>query len=154
MNNLPSKIVKGNLIELAKTDQFDVIIHGCNCFNNMGAGIAKQIKQHFPLAYQADLSTKKGYVKKLGSYSSANIITDNYQIIVVNAYTQYTYGRGLQIDYDAIQSVFAKIKAEFSELRIAYPKIGAGLGGGDWNLISNIINQELTGCNHTLVIYQ
>ena len=33
-------IVKGDLIKSAKEGQFDVIIHGCNCFNTMGAGIA------------------------------------------------------------------------------------------------------------------
>ena len=38
-------IVKGCLIELAVEGNFDVIVHGCNCFNTMGAGIAKQIKK-------------------------------------------------------------------------------------------------------------
>jgi hypothetical protein len=32
--------------------------------------------------------------------------------------------------------------------------IGAGLAGGDWEIISAIINEELYGEDHTLVIYQ
>ena len=37
-------IVQGNLIALADAGQIDVLIHGCNCFCTMGAGIAKDIK--------------------------------------------------------------------------------------------------------------
>ena len=54
------KLIKGDLIQLAKNGEFDVIIHGCNCFCTMGAGIAKTIKDIFPEAYKADLNTKKG----------------------------------------------------------------------------------------------
>ena len=36
-------IVKGNLVTLALAGEFDVIIHGCNCFNTMGSGVAKDI---------------------------------------------------------------------------------------------------------------
>jgi O-acetyl-ADP-ribose deacetylase (regulator of RNase III) len=37
---------------------------------------------------------------------------------------------------------------------MAFPKIGAGLGGGDWQKISTIIEQELAGEDYTLVIYR
>lgn len=63
------KVIKGNLIGLALSGEFDVIIHGCNCFHTMGAGIAKQIRQYFPEAYVADLHTGRGDLRKLGSYS-------------------------------------------------------------------------------------
>ncbi len=33
-------IINGDLIDLAKNGNFDVIIHGCNCFRTMGVGIA------------------------------------------------------------------------------------------------------------------
>jgi O-acetyl-ADP-ribose deacetylase (regulator of RNase III) len=57
------KKVKGDLIKLAKEGAFDLIIHGCNCFGTMGAGIARTIKSQFPVAYTADLDTKKGILK-------------------------------------------------------------------------------------------
>ena len=38
------KIIQGDLLQLAKQGDFDVIIQGCNCFCTMGAGIAKSIK--------------------------------------------------------------------------------------------------------------
>jgi O-acetyl-ADP-ribose deacetylase (regulator of RNase III) len=65
------KVIKGDLIKLAKQQKFNVICHGSNCFCTFGAGIAKQIKQEFPEAYEADLKTNKGDKSKLGWYSKA-----------------------------------------------------------------------------------
>jgi O-acetyl-ADP-ribose deacetylase (regulator of RNase III) len=55
------------------------------------------------------------------------------------------------VDYNALRQAMKKIKNNFSGKKIAYPLIGAGLAKGDWNKISEIINQELDGENHTLV---
>ena len=146
------KQVAGDLIEMAKNKEFDVIIHGCNCFNTMGAGIALQIKRNFKAAYEADQQTKKGDKKKLGTYTSAEV--DG--IIIVNAYTQFRYSAGKvdNINYTAVRQVMRKIKQDFSGKRIGYPMIGGGLAGGDWNIISVIINEELAGEDHTLVKYK
>lgn len=149
------KVVQGDLITKAKDGHFDLIIHGCNCFCTMGAGIAKSIKTEFPDAYQADRCTVKGDRKKLGDYSSAVIEFPSYSLIVVNAYTQYDFkGRGVKADYSAIRSCMKKIKKEFTGKRIGIPKIGAGLAGGDWNVISEIIDSELSGETVTLVEYR
>ncbi|MER8782100.1 hypothetical protein NKH60_12735 [Mesorhizobium sp. M1006] len=45
------------------------------------------------------------------------------------------------------------VKGKFAGKRIGYPKIGAGLAGGDWETIASIINDELAGEDHTLVEY-
>ena len=147
--------VRGDLLALAIAGDFDVIVHGCNCLNTMGAGIAKTIKQRFPGAFEADLATEKGSRDKLGSYSSAAIEMEHHTLTVVNAYTQYTWrGREANVDYDAIRAVFTKIADDFGGKRIGYPLIGAGLAGGDWDVISQIIDEKLTGEMHTLVKYQ
>jgi O-acetyl-ADP-ribose deacetylase (regulator of RNase III) len=131
------KIIKGDLIKLALKGKFDVIVHGCNCFCTMGAGIAKAIKSEFPEAYEADCKTEKGSKDKLGTYSHATIEKNENTITVINAYTQHDYkGPGIKADYDAIRSVFKKLK---------------GLAGGDWKQISKIIDEELINEDHTLV---
>tara|TARA_B100001063_G_C16724136_1_gene535306 strand:+ start:1023 stop:1478 length:456 start_codon:yes stop_codon:yes gene_type:complete len=146
------KTVKGDLIKLAKEGQFDVIVHGCNCFCTMGAGIAKQVKSHFPNAFQADLETQKGSEEKLGSFSSAAVLIGNHKLTIVNAYTQFHWrGRGNKADFEAIRKVFASIKENFSGAKVGYPLIGAGLAGGDWAVISKIISEELANEDHTLV---
>ena len=147
------KVVYGDLIDMALEGHFDVIVHGCNCFCVMGAGVAKQIKETFRSAYNEDLKTVKGDGSKLGSYSAVEIDQGRIKFTVVNGYTQYNYkGWGPQVDYYAIRSLFRKIKQDFTGKRIGYPKIGAGLAGGDWEIISSIIDEELDGENHTVVL--
>ncbi len=146
------KCVKGDLIHLAREGQFDLIIHGCNCFCTMGAGIARQIRTHFPQAWQADLATAPGDKSKLGSYSKACVDTPSGRLYVINAYTQYHYsGDGVLADYDAIAKVFTALKRKFSGNRMGYPKIGSGLAKGDWKIISKIIDSALDGEAHSLV---
>ncbi|TQV88082.1 phosphatase [Aliikangiella coralliicola] len=148
------KIIKGDLIMLAEEGKFDVIIHGCNCLCNMGSGIARTIKDKYPEVYVADCETKKGDKEKLGKYSFVAVNGDN-QFTVINAYTQYAYSRDkVDVDYDAVRSVFKLIKRDFSGLRIGCPLIGAGLAGGDWNIIASIIDEELAGEEHTLVEFE
>ena len=148
------KKIKGDLIELAKEGKFDVIVHGCNCFHTMGSGIAKQIKEEFPEAYEVDKLTYRGDLNKLGTYSSVYCQRSGLDFHIVNAYTQYNYGSGKQVNYDAVREVFKQIKEDFTGLRIAYPAIGAGLAGGDWNIISKIIDEELEDEDHTFVQYE
>ena len=144
----------GDLITLALAGEFDVIIHGCNCRHTMGAGIAKQIKAQFPAAYAADCATPKG-ASKLGQISSATVDCNGRELIIVNAYTQDNWrGSGVLADYEAIRAAMRQVKAQFAGKRIGYPKIGAGLARGDWATIAQIIDEELAGEQHTLVIYE
>lgn len=146
------KIIRGDLLKLALDGQFDVIVQGCNCQCEMGAGIAKAIRATFPEAYEADRQTAKGDRSKLGTISSANVHRNGHEITIVNGYTQFHWrGSGVLVDYDAIRSVMAAVKSQFSGKRIGYPKIGAGLAKGDWATISQIIDEELAGEDHTLV---
>ena len=145
-------IVNGDLIELAKAGAFDVIIQGCNCQCRMGRGIALTIKQQFPEAYAADCQTEIGDRTKLGSFTVAQIDRDGFNFTIVNGYTQFHWqGDGVLADYDAIRSVFRQVQHQFGDKRIGYPKIGAGLAKGDWAIISQIIEEELTDETHTYV---
>ncbi len=149
------KIIEGDLIELALKGEFDLIVHGCNCFCTMGAGIAKTIKEVFPEAYDADLSTELGAEDKIGNISKAEVQREEQIIVVVNGYTQYSpTGDGVLVDYEAVSSVFSIIKKQFPGLRIGYPMIGAGLARGDWNIISGLILEQLEGEDHTLVKFK
>lgn len=148
------KTVSGDLLQLALAGEFDVIIHGCNCQCAMGAGIAKAIKSIFPEAYEADCDTEKGDRGKLGEISHATVDRDGREITIVNGYTQFHWrGAGVLADYNAIRSVMRHVKAKFGGKRIGYPKIGAGLAKGDWESISGIIDEELDGEDHTLVLF-
>ena len=145
------KYIDGDLVKEAEL--FDVIAHCCNCFCTMGAGIAPQIKAKFPEAYEVDCETIKGDESKLGTIT----FTENTQPIVVNLYGQYDYtGRRhgeMDLDYDALRSALRAMKEEFSGLLFGMPKIGAGLAGGDWDVIEAIIEEELEGERVIIVNY-
>jgi O-acetyl-ADP-ribose deacetylase (regulator of RNase III) len=148
------RVVSGDLLEMAANGQFDVIVHGCNRQRTMGAGIAKQIKVRFPEAFDADLASPLGSAK-LGTISYAVVQLARHQLVVVNGYTQATWrGAGVKVDYDALRSVMRHVKSNFSGKRIGYPKIGAGLAGGDWSVIEKIMDDELAEEDHALVEYK
>ncbi len=48
------RVVTGDVINLAELTDFDVIVHGCNCFCTWGAGIAKTLRDRYPHAYARD----------------------------------------------------------------------------------------------------
>lgn len=143
------KYVKGDLIRDA--ENYEVIAHGCNCFCNFGAGIAKAVKIKYPEAYKVDVATQFGDKKKLGNYTKW--VGEN--ITVLNLYTQYKYGHSqVNADYEAIRSCMKSIKEDFAGKRIGLPLIGAGLAKGDWGTISSIIEEELQGEDVTIVIWE
>ena len=147
----------GDLLKLFADGEFDVIVHGCNCHCTMGSGIARSIREQYPIAYETDCLTKKSDPEKLGTISVAQIESDTNPLpsqYIVNAYTQFNYlPRVKQCDYDALRKCFKRVKEIFSGKRIGYPLIGCGLAGGDWDVVSSIIDEELGGEDHTLVIY-
>lgn len=128
---------KGNLIHMAIDGHVDVLVHGCNCMNTMGAGFAKQISQFFPEAQRIDAKTIKGDPAKLGTFTSVQIGA----LTVINAYTQYWYGPHL--DYDALARVCSSLRPFVGGRRVGMPRLGCGLGGGDWSRVRGIIEKTL-----------
>ncbi len=148
------KTRSGDLLQLVLDGEFDVIVHGCNCQCQMGKGIALSVKRRFPEAYAADLRTEKGDAAKLGTISVAGVERDGRRFSVVNGYTQFHWrGDGNKADYEAIRNVMRAVRVQFPGKRIGYPKIGAGLAGGDWAIVLPIIEEELSGEDHTYVEY-
>jgi O-acetyl-ADP-ribose deacetylase (regulator of RNase III) len=149
----------GDLIELAKRAEFDVIAHGCNCHSTMGAGIAPQMA----IAFGCDrfiMERIGSDVNKLGNIDYQTINVNENELIVVNAYTQFNYGRNhadgdaKPLSYEALTLCMKKINILFAGKHIGLPKIGAGLAGGDWDLIKAIIQRELRDCKVTVVNYK
>lgn len=148
--------VKGNAVSMFLRGEGH-LIHGCNCFNSMGAGIAKEVKQRIKGAYQLDQKTKKGDSRKLGTNGVYESPEGNY---VFNAYTQFKFwGEKTElVDYNAISSCFrnaavhALLYAEHQGLPIITPLIGAGLAGGDWVRIRELIDKA-TGEYPVIVVH-
>ena len=133
--------IKGDLIKAAKSGKVDVIIHQANCFCLMGAGIARIIADEFPEMYKVDQETIVGDITKFGSFSYAYM--NKYNLHGFNAYGQYRTGRST--DYDQLKSSLLQINKYIDDniddknIRIGLPMLGCGIGGGDWNVVDQII---------------
>ena len=132
------KHAKGNLLDMAYNSEFDVVVQGCNCFNAMGGGIAKEIAERFPKAQWEDRKTIAGDYKKLGNYTQVEI-DDTF--IIVNAYTQYQTSKvGEDVfEYNAFALILQKLEHEHGTKRIGLPYIGMGLAGGKKEVIIPMI---------------
>lgn len=139
--------VYGDLLE--QIHEFDVIAHGCNCFNMMGAGIAAAISKKFPAAAEVDAKTFKGSYNKLGTFSNVLITSNEKHTYILNLYTQFHGGANLNLL--ALRMCMHKVNRYFKGKKIGLPLIGAGIAGGDWNVISQIIKEELVDCYVTIV---
>ena len=149
------KLVKGDLLALGRANEFDIIVQGCNCWNVMGSGIAKSIREQFPDAWLADQETLAGDRNKLGCYT----IGMAGRLVVINAYTQYNTAKfpGEDVfEYRSFELILDKLVKRFGKYRIGLPMIGMGLAGGSPERIIPLIEafstkMELQGGSVTLV---
>lgn len=120
------------------------IVHGCNARGVMGAGVALAIKNTWPEVYNDYRQRYQDTGLHLGQVLPVAVGQD---LMVWNAITQQNYGnaRRRYVSYDAIAECFEKINDQVAAMstiqqHIHIPKIGAGLAGGDWAVISTIID--------------
>lgn len=139
----------GDLLKAAET----VIAHGCNALGGFASGVAGAIRRTEPDAWQAYAAAHAARGLKLGKV----IWAQGRNHVIANCITQPTYGRDgrRHVDYEAVRVCMRELnasasagvpgtKAEGGFSRVAMPLIGAGLGGGDWKVISAIIEEEMT----------
>jgi O-acetyl-ADP-ribose deacetylase (regulator of RNase III) len=140
------KHTKGNLLDLAEAGQFDIIVQGCNCFNTMGGGIAREIRERYPMAAAMDMETEPGDYTKLGNWTvGINDLTDR-RFLIINAYTQYNMSRGTDVfEYIAFQLILQKLIHVYGDKRIGFPYIGMGLAGGDKETIMAMLEDFAQG---------
>lgn len=140
------KIIKGDLI--ATAEDYDIVVHGCNTKHTMGAGFALKLKKKYPIIFEYD-----EYNSIPGTIREVPVKKD---FIIINAYTQRYWGRDKYKNEDRylyIRNCMKCINKDYKGKRIGMPMIGAGLAGGDWNIIESIIKEELKDCDVTVVKY-
>lgn len=127
------------------------IVHGCNAQGVMGSGVALAVRRKFPGAFESYMQHYRSTGLVLGA---AYPYVENPKLTIWNAITQEDFG-GLvrNTSYDAISSSFEEInaciicgQAEFAEkqpMEVHIPMIGAARGGGNWEIIREIIEQTM-----------
>lgn len=135
--------------------------HQANCFCTMKSGVAKTIAEVFPEAVRADNKTEKGDIKKLGGITSTVCQKYKRETLgwVFNIYGQYDYGTDSQkTNYKSLELGLQRVcdfllEERPKERSLGLPKLGAGLAGGNWDIISKIIEKELVEKGIPVVIY-
>ena len=131
----------GNLL-----DAKGILVHGCNCQGVMGSGVALQIKQKWPTVFSHYQLHHRSNSLFLGS---AYFVNAEIDVCVCNAITQKFYGREpgkVYVSYDAVRDAFNTVNMwalRYGYETINFPLIGCGLAGGDWSVVSSIIDEEL-----------
>ena len=134
-----------------------VIIHGCNAQGVMGSGVAKQLRAKYPEIFPSYLEFiqehKKEDISPLGGVDYVWVANN---LVVANAITQEYYGRSgdVYVSYIAMKACFVEIakaaQPYHHHIHIPY-LIGAGLGGGNPELIMRIIETKFA--EHTVHLH-
>lgn len=124
------------------------ILHQVNCQNAFGAGFAGYLNKVFPKAKQTYHEAWKRYYQAYGSkhamlgsiaYAEGNDFT------IVHCFGQEYYGNShktnkIYTDYQAIEEALDTFRAHHPDAIAICPyNMGCGLAGGDWNIISQIL---------------
>lgn len=163
----------GDLINLFQKKEFDVIIHQVNCFR-VGAGIAKQIIQQYPIV---DLELRRYFANRKSWEAFGTILNvkvDEEQFII-NMFSQFSPGA---CTYSGIDSFDIRKSALVQCLRtinhipnikskkIGIPLIASGIAADQkkkgrmtdleyfQNFIEPIIKTECSNLNLTVVVYE
>lgn len=149
MKNLT--MITGDLLE----GDFDAIVHQANCQIRMRSGVAKAITDMYPEVRTADeeFPTEKGYAR-LGHCSLAFVEhkKTGKELVVGNLYGQLYYGGVPGVVYTQYKHLADALKQFVGSLRSVRPnktglkigipfRMGAGLAGGKWADIYDIIEK-------------
>ena len=151
-----TQYVTGNVVTILQraieTGTKTVVGHGCNCHDAMHSGVAWEMQRAFPIVREMDTKYFESTPNNSDMLGTVLPIYLSGSTFVLNMYTQYFPGADCR--YDAIEKAFAQSndvipKNGFKSLII--PRIGAGVAGGDWDKIAEIINRVTPDLSITVV---
>lgn len=129
--------------DITKSDA-NYICHQVNCQGAMGSGVAKAIKDKWPVVYT---DYRRFYESNKPLLNKIQIVAVSTEQSVINMFAQeyYGYDRNQYTSYDAFWKCLNKIKNTVPKgSKIAFPsKIGCCRGGANWKVILTMISEVL-----------
>ena len=158
------KYIKGDIFDFLPTFQTPIILsHICNDLGIMGGGIALTIKRKFPKAFKHYSDWYNDWCKidnnKFLPLGITQFISVNPTLDIANMIAQHDIDEIDNIPpirYEALENCLNQV-ANYSKIKNAQvigPKFGAGLAGGDWNIIEKIIQNKLCNQNVQVTIFE
>ena len=150
------KHVRGDALN-AQGDGHRIIAHIVNNKTpRWGGGFAKEVRKRFPhvQADFVDRTTNFGGSLKLGNIWRTEV---NATLSVVNMIAQHGYGPSSKprVRYRALSECLTKLAdvALHHDASVHMPRIGAGQGGGDWDVVSDLIRSVLVCQGIPVTVY-
>ena len=145
------QIHTGNILSVTS----GIIVQQVNAQGVMASGVAKAIRDKYPIVFEEYARyVGPAYQQKengrglLGDIIVTAVTPD---LLVVSIIGQQFFGRDGKryTSYDALDIGFKEVATLVDDLKlnveVHHPLLGAGLGGGDWQIIEAIIKSHLTG---------
>ena len=132
------KFINGNILTFPERDEDTIICHQVNCKGVMGAGLAKQVRDKWPVVF-SEYKKICGH-DKLGDFQMVQVAP---QLYVANLFGQLNFGRDKrQTNYAALTAALFGAMKEHpgATFRVPYG-LGCGLAGGNWETVLNIIKE-------------
>lgn len=126
----------------------DYICHQVNCMGKMNSGVAKAIREKWPIVYNIYWDTFLSESDLLGKILLVDIndykpYTQSKQPVIINMFAQESYGYDGKryTSYDAFWSCLGHmLEAIPKGSKIAFPyKVGCDRGGANWEVIYTMI---------------
>lgn len=141
------RVVKGNLLDATEP----VIAHQVNCQRKMNSGVAKAIREKYPVVFDEYLNTEPN----LGMVGYISV--DRRYVANMYAQDMYGYDGKQYTNYEAFRQCCKDIvkvckgTSEMEVLTVAMPyKIASDRGGADWDKIMDILLEEFKDVDLTL----
>jgi len=150
------KIINGDILKAKE----EIIGHQVNCMGVMGSGLALQIKQQHPKAYEVykELVTEAEKEKSVRFLLGKSLVVESNGKYIANLFGQYTYGKiGQYTLMNALENSLKNLKAFALQhgLTVALPvKLGSDRGGADWNEVLKLIELVFKGHEDILTLYK
>lgn len=157
--NMSIQIIKGNLLEA----DIQYICHQVNAKKRMGSGIAKSIREKWPIAYEEYIKWCEEVENKAIEMADApwdtpdisELMLGHIKIAPVNnkqfvihmmAQENFGYDGKRYTSYDAFWNCLEKIKEEVPKgSTLGFPwKIASDRGGANWTVIFAMIKEALS----------
>jgi O-acetyl-ADP-ribose deacetylase (regulator of RNase III) len=132
--------MKLKILETDITTVLGHIVHFVNCKGVWGAGLAADLKRKHPEAFEQYKDHLETHYKGEEFLALGDVIfcpVENGKTIV-SCFTQYDTGVGSRkTEYSAVRACLSQFRG-VNDIYIPYG-VGCGLGGGDWRIISKMI---------------
>ena len=132
-----------------------LIVHICNNKGGWGKGFSGALSKIWPSAESEYRKWHSGGDNfRLGE---VQFVYPKDSIIIANMLAQDGYKsehNPTPVSYTDLISCLMKISKKYKYHNIHMPKIGCGLGGGDWNVIQKAINLILVNKGISVTVYE